>query len=46
MPKKPKQNKPRPETYDKKLKLHPLTMEEALKIALETKPPREPKKPK
>lgn len=39
MPKKPKAHKERPKTYEKKLTLHPLTVEEALKIALETKPP-------
>lgn len=37
---KKKQAKPRPASYDKKLTLHPLTIEEALKIALETKPPK------
>ncbi|HKN86147.1 MAG TPA: hypothetical protein VJV04_04775 [Nitrospiraceae bacterium] len=39
MTKKPKRGKKRPETYEKKLTLHPLTIEEALKIAMETKPP-------
>jgi hypothetical protein len=34
MPKDKKQAKPRPETYERKLTLHPLTIEEALKIAL------------
>ena len=43
MPKKKKQTKPRPETYERKLTLHPLTIEEALKIALEAKPPKKTK---
>jgi hypothetical protein len=44
MPKKKKQAKQRPETYVGKLTLHPVTIEEALKIALETKPPKKAKK--
>jgi hypothetical protein len=44
MTKKKKQTKQRPETYERKLTLHPLTIEEALKIALETKPPKKQSK--
>ena len=40
MPKASKQVKKRPETYEKPLTLHPLTVEEALKIALTAKPPK------
>jgi len=41
MPKASKQVKKRPETYEKPLTLHPLTVEEALKLALVNKPPKE-----
>jgi hypothetical protein len=40
MPKASKQVKKRPETYEKPLTLHPLTVEEALKLALVNKPPK------
>ena len=40
MSKKPKHGNKRPDIYEKKLTLHPLSIEEALKIALEAKPPK------
>jgi len=43
MPKASKQVKKRPETYEKPLTLHPLTVEEALKLAVINKPSKKPK---
>ena len=43
MPKASKQVKKRHETYEKPLTLHPLTVEEALKLSVVNKPSKKPK---